>query len=119
MSTWQPIWYTNLRASEFSIIILVHNMGIIYPRKSEDPIFPAESTYDGQWYFNRKVEGAALGCIERTTLCAPDGTTCGTMYDFLTNQVHIMDDNMDKLFAVLMITLSLTSSNVGNALALR
>jgi hypothetical protein len=60
-----------------------------------------------------------LGCIERTSLCAPDGTTCGTLYDFLTNRVHIVGDNMDEYFVTLMIALSLANSNVGNALVLR
>jgi hypothetical protein len=70
--TWHPNFEVNTTEDEEATIIVVSNMGIGYPQKRNDPIFPAETTFDNKWYYNTRGHGGVLGCIDRTYICLQD-----------------------------------------------
>ena len=47
---------------------------------SSDPIFPADKLRAGEpWYYNSDPRARAIGCIDLTELCSPDGDICWSM----------------------------------------
>jgi hypothetical protein len=72
---WQPIFNVNANDGEEAILMLIYNNGIVYPNASLDPIFFANTTDDGKWYFNTRYHASVLGCLSRTAVCVPPMTT--------------------------------------------
>jgi hypothetical protein len=77
---WLPIFNVNTAEGEMTTIFVISNSGILYPQKRTDPIFPAESTKDNQWYYNMRGHGGVLGCLDHTYMCLPDDTQCTQGY---------------------------------------
>jgi hypothetical protein len=110
-----PLWDTN-GTDDTSSIILVQNIGVAYPDRREDPIFPAEKTYDnGTWFYNTRWHAGVLGCVDRTTICSPNGTVCGSLQDW----TKLEPSDTDDFRAVVMLFWSLLQSNIGMALGYR
>lgn len=71
---WQPIF--DVPAGDTAAILFINNNGIIYPGRRDDPIFPAARTNDGTWYLNDLLHASVLACLDRATICTPNGTKC-------------------------------------------
>jgi hypothetical protein len=112
---WEPIWRVNSTAGEVSTIILVRNYGIRYPELRDDPIFPADSPLSNQYYFNGRIHAGVLGCIDRTTICSPNGSVCGSWKYW--HGLGRSDTEDYRVQAAL--TWSLMYSNIGLAISFR
>jgi hypothetical protein len=78
-ASWQPLWEVNSTAGETSAILLINSLSLVYSEKREDPIFPANKTFNGQWYYASNYYAQVLACIDRTTICSPDESVCGSL----------------------------------------
>lgn len=115
VSSWQPIFDVN--ASEYTAtLLLIRSTGIVHPGRRDDPIFPAAKTYDGTSYINEVWHGGVLACLDRTTICNPDGTTCESLNCWA--ELELKDYNED-FFVLSMLYTSLFSSNMNSAINFR
>lgn len=67
-------------------IIFVTALHILYNKRSNDPIFPANEPfrYPGDtkdYYYNSSPKARAFACIDETLLCGPSGSPCWTATD--------------------------------------
>jgi hypothetical protein len=106
-------------AAESSISLLVHNIRIVYPGNSEDPVFPAETIYDGHWYYNFRIDAGVLGCIERTTTCTPDLTTCENLNYWASKKNGFLKGNSEQSLTLSMMMSSAMTSTIRGALGYR
>lgn len=51
----------------------------MYPNRMADPIFTANTTFDGNWYMNTNFHAGVLGCIQWTIICVPGMGSCMTL----------------------------------------
>lgn len=105
----------NATAGETSTLILISNLGIAYPERRDDPIFPAETTYDNMFYYNTRWSAAVLGCVDRTNICSPDGTLCGSLKYW--GGLERSDGKASLVQS--MLYFSLLSSDIGSAISFR
>jgi hypothetical protein len=54
---------------------------IIYTKRSNDPVFPADKAFQypgdkGFYYYNSQPKARAFACIDETEFCAPSGSPC-------------------------------------------
>jgi len=62
-------------------LIFVTALRIIYTKRSNDPIFPADKAFQypgdkGYYYYNSQPKARAFACIDETIFCAPSGSPC-------------------------------------------
>jgi hypothetical protein len=95
---------------------LVQNVGVAYPDRREDPIFPADKTYDnGTWFYNTRWHAGVLGCVDRTTICSPNGTVCGG----LKYWSELEPSDTEDFRVVVMLFWSILQSNIQTAIIYR
>lgn len=111
----KPIWdITDI--DDTPSIILVQNIGVAYPDRREDPIFSSDKTYDnGTWFYNTKWHAGVIGCVDRTTICSPNGTVCGSLQYWAQQK----PDDTDDFRVTVMLFWSLLYSNMGFAMQYR
>jgi hypothetical protein len=104
----------NDTAGETATLIIVSNLGIGYPKKQDDPIFPAETTYDNNWYYNTRWHGGVLACFDRKYICTPDAQ-CVTLR---TLGSLAYDDN-EHARVTSYLYFSLLMSSIGSSIGYR
>lgn len=62
-------------------LVFVTALRIIYTKRSNDPIFPADKAFQypgdkGYYYYNSQPKARAFACIDETIFCAPSGSPC-------------------------------------------
>jgi hypothetical protein len=93
-------------------LILISNFGISYPSERFDPIFTANKTWDGSWYYNTNWHAGVLGCVERTIVCVPNLSRCMSL-----RALGDLPDAGDEESAVrAMLYFSLVTSGLGHSL---
>jgi hypothetical protein len=109
---WHPNFEVNGTAGETATLVIVSNVGIKYPQRREDPIFPAETTYDNNWYYNTRWHGGVLGCLDRKSICSPDGQ-CAALSTW--GGINFSDNEHARVISYLYWSLLLSSmgSSIG------
>jgi len=110
--SWYPNFEVNDTAGETATLIIVSNLGIAYPQKQEDPIFPAEKTYDNEWYYNTRWHGGVLGCLDRQYICNPDAQ-CRTPWSWGTGAYADSEDARVISYLHLSLIMSTMGSSIG------
>ena len=115
---WHPLWIVNEEDDDVTSLILIQNFGIRYPDRRTEPIFLADtpSPWDGgRWYYNTRWHAGVLGCVDRTTICSPNGTVCGSLRYWAEQGISDTED-----FRVLiMLIFSLSTSTMANSISYR
>jgi hypothetical protein len=68
-------------------LIFTSALRIFYPAVNNDPIFPADETFDRfkdgseLWYYKSDPKARVIGCVDRNEMCTENGTTCWTLED--------------------------------------
>ncbi|KAI4662651.1 uncharacterized protein J4E79_003960 [Alternaria viburni] len=62
-------------------LIFVTALRILYTKRSNDPVFPADKAFQypgdkGFYYYNSQPKARAFACIDETIFCAPSGSPC-------------------------------------------
>lgn len=119
---YQPI--SNLSAPGLDVprtrtltIVFVAALHILYSKKSNDPIFPADKPfrYPGEskdYYVNSNPKSRPFACIDETKFCAPSGSPCWTAIDPIP-------DGVANTSAYWLMKYSLQKSNIYDSIKLR
>jgi hypothetical protein len=113
-TTWHPNFEVNGTAGETATLIIISNSGVKYPQKREDPIFPAERTFGDNWYYGSSWRGGVLGCIDRKSICSPDGQCEALKY---RGNINLGDDEHGRVMSYLYLSLLLSS--IGSSITYR
>lgn len=81
---WEPISELKIPENSTLTIAFVSSLRILYKKRSEDPIFPANEEVwfdkDGPWFRNSDPRARPFACINNIEVCLADGTNCWALY---------------------------------------
>ncbi|KAL8711612.1 MAG: hypothetical protein Q9220_004022 [cf. Caloplaca sp. 1 TL-2023] len=78
---WEPIKGLRQPANSSLTILFVTSTHILYESYSDDPIFPANTSFGYGYYVNLDPRARPLACIDTSQLCSDDGKSCWGMHD--------------------------------------